>query len=508
MYFCNFLALQKGRTLKTEKHRMFAVIMAGGSGTRFWPLSREKMPKQLLKIGSEDTLIQQTVKRVLPLIKRQDIFVVTNHALSDEIQIQLAAKFGEPWDRSFILEPEAKNTAPALGLAALHLNRIDPEGIMVVFSADHAIRKSNEFLNLLRKAADAAADDYLVTFGIKPDRPETGYGYIKAGTPCKDDGGVGICNVEAFVEKPDFETAKKYVANGRYYWNSGIFIWKTKRLLQEIEKHSPSLYKGLMEIQKSIDTDRESDVIKQVFKNLESISIDYAVMEKTDRAAVIPADIGWSDVGSWTALDDVSDRDASGNVISGNVIDIGSRDTIIYAEKRLVATIGRKDTVVVDTPDATLVCSKDRAQDVKKVVEELKKRKSGEHLIHRTVHRPWGYYTVLEEGDRYKIKRLVINPATKLSHQLHHHRSEHWVVVSGTARVTNGEKVYDVHPNESTYIPMSTKHRLENLGKIPLQIIEVQNGEYLEEDDIVRFEDDYNRHDKKRKSLPTLSERK
>jgi mannose-1-phosphate guanylyltransferase/mannose-6-phosphate isomerase len=498
--------------MKTDKHRMFAVIMAGGSGTRFWPLSREKMPKQLLKIGSEDTLIQQTVNRVLPLIKRQDIFVVTNHALSDEIQMQLAAKFGEPWDTSFILEPEAKNTAPALGLAALHLNRIDPEGIMVVFSADHAIRKSNEFLSLLRKAGDAAADNYLVTFGIKPDRPETGYGYIKAGEKIAHGSWLAadgqskadINKVDAFVEKPDIDTAKEYLKQGNYYWNSGIFIWKVRMLLQEIEKHSPSLYKGLMEIQKSIGTDKESEVIKQVFERLESISIDYAVMEKTDRAAVIPADIGWSDVGSWTALDDVSDRDASGNVISGNVIDIGSRDTIIYAEKRLVATIGLKDMVVVDTPDATLVCSKDRAQDVKKVVEELKKRKSGEHLIHLTVHRPWGSYTILEEGDRYKIKRLVINPGTKLSHQLHHHRSEHWVVVAGTARVTNGENVYDVHPNESTYIPMSTKHRLENQGKIPLQIIEVQNGEYLEEDDIERFEDDYNRHDKKRQSLPSL----
>ena len=278
--------------------------------------------------------------------------------------------------------------------------------------------------------------------------------------------------MEAFVEKPNVEIAKEYLRQGKYYWNSGIFIWKISALLREIEKYSPSLYKGLMEIQKSIGTDQETDVIKRVFKRLESISIDYAVMEKTGQAAVIPADIGWSDVGSWTALDDVSDRDASGNVIVGNVIDIGSHNTIIYAEKRLVATIGLKDVVVVDTPDATLVCSKERAQDVKKVVDELKKRKSGEHLVHLTVHRPWGSYTVLEEGEHYKIKRLVINPNTKLSHQLHHHRSEHWVVVSGTARVTNGENVYDVHPNESTYIPMSTKHRLENLGKIPLQIIE------------------------------------
>lgn len=480
--------------------------MAGGSGTRFWPLSREKMPKQLLKIGAEDTLIQETVKRVLPLIKREDIFVVTNHGLSDAINTQLSAKFGETWDMNFILEPEARNTAPALGLAALHLNRIDPDGIMVVFSADHSIRKADEFLRLLRMAENAAADNYLVTLGIKPDRPETGYGYIKAGVPWSmTDGHSGVCKVEAFVEKPNIDTAREYLRQGNYYWNSGIFVWKIRALLQEIEKHAPSLYEGLMEIRKNIGTDKETEVITQVFKRLESISIDYAVMEKTDRAAVIPADIGWSDVGSWTALDDVSDRDASGNVIAGNVIDIDSHDSIIYAEKRLVATIGLKNVVVVDTPDATLVCSKDRAQDVKKVVEVLKKRKSGEHLIHTTVHRPWGSYTILEEGDRYKIKRLVINPGTKLSHQLHNHRSEHWVVVSGTARVTNGENIYDVHPNESTYIPMSTKHRLENPGKIPVQIIEVQNGEYLEEDDIVRLEDDYNRHDSKKvKSLPTL----
>jgi mannose-1-phosphate guanylyltransferase/mannose-6-phosphate isomerase len=480
---------------------MFAVIMAGGSGTRFWPLSREKTPKQLLKIGSDDSLIQQTVNRVLPLIERENIFIVTNASLSDDIGAQLSAKFGGPWDSNFILEPEAKNTAPALGLAALHINRINPEGVMAVFSADHVIRRMEEFLDLLRKAGVAAAHDYLVTLGIKPDRPETGYGYIRAGEPLENAGEAGIRSVEAFVEKPDLATAEKYLKSGNYFWNSGIFVWKTGVLLEEIEKHAPALYQGLVEIRKSIGTDAESGVIRQVFKGLKSDSIDYAVMEKTNRAAVIPSDIGWSDVGSWAALDDVSDHDASGNVVAGNVINIGSRDSVLYAEKRLVAAIGLKDIVVVDTPDATLVCSKDRAQDVKKVVEELKKRKAGEHLIHRTVHRPWGSYTILEEGDRYKIKRLSIKPGTKLSHQLHNHRSEHWVVVSGTARVTNGDREYDVHPNESTYIPMSTKHRLENRGRIPLQIIEVQNGEYLEEDDIVRFEDDYNRHEKSGKNL-------
>ena len=501
---------------------MYAVIMAGGSGTRFWPLSREKMPKQLLKIGGGDTLICETVSRIIPLVRPEDIFIVTNQSLADTIGFQLSSKFERPWDKNIILEPEARNTAPALGLAALHLERIDPESIMIVLSADHSIRKTDDFLNVLRKAVEAAQNDFLVTIGIKPARPETGYGYIKAGEEYQGSSLMAdssskeahsswfmahgdVCRVEAFVEKPNIETAKEYLKNGHYYWNSGIFAWKTKTLLKEIEKHQPSLYQGLLDIRKSIGTNRESEVIKEVFKKIDPISTDDSVMKKTDRAALIPADIGWSDVGSWTALDDVSDKDRSGNVITGNVIDIGSRDSIIYAEKRLVATIGLNNVVVVDTPDATLVCSKDRAQDVKKMVDELKKRKADEHLIHRTVHRPWGSYTVLETGERYKIKRIEIKPGAKLSHQLHHHRSEHWVVVAGTARVTNGDKAYDVHPNESTYIPMSTKHRLENLGKVPLQIIEVQNGEYLEEDDIVRFDDDYSRHEKNNRSpLPPV----
>jgi mannose-1-phosphate guanylyltransferase / mannose-6-phosphate isomerase len=482
---------------------MYTVIMAGGSGTRFWPLSREKMPKQLLKIGGEDTLICETVSRVLPIVRFEDIYIVTNPVLAETIIQQLSSKFDRSWDKNIILEPEAKNTAPALGLAALHLESISQDSIMAVLSADHFIRKPDVFLNLLQRAESAAADNYLITLGIKPDRPETGYGYIKAGELLNKYKEAGTCKVEAFVEKPSIETAISYIKQGNYYWNSGIFIWKTSALLKAIEQYVPSLYSGLMEIRQSIGTGMESSAITKVFGTIEPISIDYAVMEKTDRGAVIPADIGWSDVGSWSALDEVSGHDASGNVINGNVIDIGSHDSILYAEKRLVATIGLQKIVVVDTPDATLVCSKDRAQDVKKIVEVLKKRKSGEHLIHRTVHRPWGSYTILEEGDRYKIKRLEIKPGAKLSYQLHNHRSEHWVVVSGTARVTNGDDEYDVHPNESTYIPMSKKHRLENRGKIPLQIIEVQNGEYLEEDDIVRFDDDYHRHDKKLPFLPS-----
>lgn len=484
---------------------MYAVIMAGGSGTRFWPLSREKMPKQLLKIGSEDTLIQLTVDRVLPLIKREHIFIVTNQGIAIDIETQLSQRFGGSWDRNLILEPEAKNTAPALGLSALHVNRIDPEGIMVVLSADHAIRNVPAFLTCIKTAEQAARQDYLVTLGIKPSRPETGFGYIKTGEPCREAGLAGVSRVERFVEKPDLKTAQGYLKNGQYYWNSGMFVWKVSTFLREIERYLPSLHKGLMDVQKSIGSGRESETVRTLFSRLEPVSIDYGIMEKTDRAAIVPADIGWSDVGSWTALEEVTDKDSSGNIISGNVIDIDSTDSVVYAEKRLVATIGLNNTIVVDTPDATLVCSRDRAQDVKKVVEELKKRKSEEHLTHLTVHRPWGNYTILDEAERYKIKRIVVNPDAKLSYQSHHHRSEHWVVVSGTARVTNGDKVYDVHTNESTYIPISAKHRLENPGKVPLQIIEVQNGEYLGEDDIVRYDDDYNRHDTKKKSpLPEL----
>jgi mannose-1-phosphate guanylyltransferase/mannose-6-phosphate isomerase len=484
---------------------MYAVIMAGGSGTRFWPLSREKTPKQLLKIGGDDTLIQQTVDRVLPFIERKHVFIVTGEGIADEIGAQLAKRFGGAWDRNFILEPAAKNTAPALALSALHVSRIDPNGIMVVLAADHAIRDTKAFRKCLDAAAAAAGRDRLVTLGITPSRPETGYGYIKAGESLAGEGLKDAFRVERFVEKPDRETAQEYLKNGNYYWNSGMFVWKAGTFLEEVARLLPSLHAGIEEIRSNIGSPRESEVVSEVFSRLEPLSVDYGIMEKTDRAAVVPADIGWSDVGSWTALEEVTEKNGSGNIIVGNVIDFGSADSVLYAEKRLVATIGLKDTIVVDTPDATLVCSKERAQDVKKVVDELKKRKAGEHVIHRTVHRPWGSYTVLEEGERYKIKRIVVNPGAKLSSQMHHHRSEHWVVVSGTARVTNGEKEYDVHMNESTYIPLSTKHRLENQGRIPLQMIEVQSGEYLEEDDIVRFDDIYNRHDaKKRPPLPEL----
>lgn len=485
---------------------VYAVIMAGGSGTRFWPLSREAMPKQLLRINGEDTLIQQTISRVKPVIPGERIYIVTNKNHAEQIRFQVPELNKE----NFIIEPVARNTAAAIGLAAIHINHRNPDSIISVLPADHVIAHKERFLEILKEAFDAAMEGYLVTVGIKPARPETGYGYIEAGEriefriqnsevrskklEVREAGDVhDLFSVRRFVEKPDIGKATEYLRDGHYYWNSGVFVWKGRVIIEEIGRHMPELYKGLKEIEASIERGDEESVTRKVFSNLEPVSIDYGVMEKSDRVVVIPADIGWSDVGSWTALDDISNRDLKGNVVAGNVLDVDSRDSIIYASNRLVATLGLKDMVVVDTEDATLVCRKDRSQDVRKIVEELKKRGAEEHVTHRTVVRPWGSYTLLEKGERYKIKRIVVNPGARLSLQMHYHRSEHWVVVSGTAKVRRGDEVYFVNPNESTYIPMETKHRLENPGKIPLQIIEVQNGEYLEEDDIVRFDDEYGR---------------
>ena len=477
---------------------LYAVIMAGGSGTRFWPLSREAMPKQLLRIDGGETLIQQTIARVSPLVPPDRIYIVTNKNHAEQIRFQVP----EIRKENYIIEPVAKNTAAAIGLAAIHINHHNPDGVMAVLAADHVIRHKDRFLDTLKDACGIARSGYLVTIGIKPTRPETGYGYIEAGEKLEvrsqksetEEADAPIAfRVLRFVEKPDIETARGYVEAGSYYWNSGMFVWRAGVILEEIGRQMVTLYKGLKEIESSFGKGTEESVTGEVFPKLESISIDYGVMEKSDKVAVVPADLGWNDVGSWTALDEIANRDANGNVITGNVVDVDSKDSIIYATNRLVATLGLKDTVVVDTEDATLVCRKDRAQDVKKIVTELKRRGAEEHVTHRTVVRPWGSYTLLEKGERYKIKRIMVNPGAKLSLQMHHHRSEHWVVVSGTARVRRGEEVFFVNPNESTYISMEMKHRLENPGKIPLQIIEVQNGEYLEEDDIVRFDDEYGR---------------
>jgi mannose-1-phosphate guanylyltransferase/mannose-6-phosphate isomerase len=475
---------------------LYPIILAGGSGTRFWPLSRELYPKQLLKLIGDETMLQRTLRCAEGAAPAENIYVVTHRRQADAVRMQASAVVSLPSDH-VLLEPRARNTAAAIGLAAAALIRKDPEAVMVVMPADHVILKNSVFARAVRSASRLAREGWLVTFGTKAVRPETGYGYIRRGqtiTGRMSSRGPAAYQVSRFTEKPDRATAKRYVSDGRFYWNSGIFVWKASAILDAIRALQPRLYRGLASIGAALGTAEEEKSIEKVYEQLDSVSIDYGVLERLRKTlAVLPVEMGWSDVGSWTALEQISRADSRGNVIFGNIIDLDSRNSILYAEKRLVATIGLENMVVVDTEDATLVCHKNRAQDVRKVVEALRQRNAEEHLVHRTVWRPWGSYTVLENGDQYKIKRIVVNPKARLSLQLHHRRSEHWVVVSGSARVTCGERVYDLARNESTYIPMNTKHRLENPGATPLQIIEVQNGDYLGEDDIVRFQDDYGR---------------
>ncbi|MBI3359398.1 MAG: mannose-1-phosphate guanylyltransferase/mannose-6-phosphate isomerase [Nitrospirae bacterium] len=485
----------------------FAVILAGGSGTRFWPLSRETYPKQLLKIFGDQTLIQATLSRIAPLIPADQIYIVTNPQQEEQIRFQLQAP-----SPGFITEPIGRNTAAAIGLAAMTLSKKDPNGIMVVLSADHFIRDERVLLEQLRLGREIASQGYLVTIGAKPTRPETAYGYIQTGEALpdfqgaeraarsgfarSDAGGDGIESVALrpphrvvrFFEKPDREKASLYLQSKDFYWNTGMFIWKIATILEEINRFMPALAKGLKTI-----SEQGAETIKEVYSHLPSISIDYGILEKSDKLAVIPAEMGWEDVGSWNALDEILPKNEAGNILIGNVVNVGCNNSIIYANSRVIAAVGLDDIVVADTDDATLICSKGKAQEVKQVVEILKTKKGEEHRVHRTVIRPWGSYTVLEEGLGYKLKRIMVHPKSRLSLQSHTKRSEHWVVVAGTARVTCGESVYTIGANQSTFVPMGVKHRLENPMDEPLQIIEVQCGGYLGEDDIARYADDFGR---------------
>jgi mannose-1-phosphate guanylyltransferase/mannose-6-phosphate isomerase len=401
----------------------------------------------------------------------------------------------EPFTKvGYLIEPYARNTAPAIGLAAAYFYSLDEEAVMVALPSDHLLGDPQEFLEIIKHAEKIARGGYLVTLGIKPTRPETGFGYIKLGAKLdKYSEGYASHVVDRFVEKPDRENAEKYLKSGDYFWNSGMFVFKASTILDEIKKYMPALHEILMEFSRLPLSEWNSEKAKGLFLRAEATSIDYGILERTDKVAVVPMDINWVDVGSLTAIGDFLEVDESGNAVTGNVVNIDSENTIVYGEKRLVATLGLKDMIVIDTHDATLVCPKDRAQDVRKVVDVLKSRDADEYLVHRTVYRPWGSYTLLESGPGFKIKVIEVKPGERLSLQMHHHRSEHWVVISGTARVTRGDEEFNVHVNESTFIPPSTAHRLENPGKIMLKIIEVQNGEYLDEDDIVRTEDDYAR---------------
>jgi len=444
----------------------------------------------MLHIVGEDTLLQQTIKRLNGCIPLDNVWIITTDILTQDIRFHLKS-LGKDAERiHFIIEPLGRNTAPAIALAAITLNRLASDSVMVVMPSDHIIRDTKQFQDKVRLAVEAAQEGYLVTFGIVPTRPETVYGYIKSGRLFKDSSD-GIFHAEGFFEKPDVKTAETFLREGGYYWNSGIFVWQTAKILKEIKSHLPSVYEGVKKIGEMNDVRNET--FKELYCSLENISIDHGVMEKSRDVLVIPADLGWCDLGNWTALGDVLAKDERGNILQGNAIDIGSENCTVIASDRVLATIGLKDMVVIDTADATLVSSKEMVPEVRKVVETLKRNNREEHLVHRTVERPWGSYTVLEKGKRYKIKRIVLHPKARLSLQLHRRRSEHWVVVSGTARVTRGEEVFDVHTNESTFIPIAVKHRLENLDPIPLQIIEVQSGDYLEEDDIERLDDDYQR---------------
>jgi mannose-1-phosphate guanylyltransferase / mannose-6-phosphate isomerase len=476
----------------------FAVILAGGSGTRFWPLSRESYPKQLLNLVGTETMLQRTVSLAGRVTDRKGrIVVVSQDQQADAVRQQVNRESG-PASSILLLEPFARNTAAAIGYAAVTIYVESPDSVLVVMPADHMIRKRGAFLRAVRKAAKIAEKGYLVTLGIRPDRPETGFGYIQAGRLLQGvlkDGQDRPRSVGRFVEKPDRDAAARYLKRGNYYWNSGIFVFQSGAILDAIKRHMPRLARGLGQIRKALGTADEKEVRDRVYRALPSVSIDYGVMERVDkrRLAVLPVDIGWSDVGSWSALHDVLPLDREGNIRRGNMIALDCRNSILYGDRRPVAAIGMEDMVVVDTPDATLVCRTDRVQDVRKVVEILKKKGAEEHKTPKTVERPWGTFTVLESGANYKIKRIVVNPGNRLSLQLHKHRSEHWVVVSGAARITRDDEEFEVRSNESTYIPKGARHRISNPGTERLEIIEVQNGDYLGEDDIVRFQDDYGR---------------
>jgi mannose-1-phosphate guanylyltransferase/mannose-6-phosphate isomerase len=461
------------------------VVLSGGSGTRLWPLSRELFPKQLLNLqGGDETLLQATLARTAGLPALAPPIIVCNEAHRFLVAEQVRS-LGVSGAR-IVLEPCARNTAPAIALAAL---AADPNALLLVLPADHVIRKPADFQSAVRRAIPLAEEGRLVTFGVIPESPETGYGYIRCGAPR----GEGF-EIDRFVEKPDRATAEGFLADGGYLWNSGMFLFKASRFLEELARHAPAMFEAAKAAVASAKSDLDFlRVDVTAFANSPSDSIDYAVMEKTDAAAVVPLAAGWSDVGSWSSLHEALERDDSGNALRGDVLAHDTQGSFVLAESRLVATVGLRDHIVVETKDAVLVAPKDRVQEVKQVVERIKREGRSEHQLHREVHRPWGSYDSIENGPRFQVKRLSVKPGASMSLQLHHHRAEHWIVVAGTARITRGDEVFMLEENQSTYIPLGVKHRIENPGKIPLHIIEIQSGSYLGEDDIVRFEDVYGR---------------
>jgi len=465
---------------------LIPVILSGGSGTRLWPLSRESHPKQFLPLLGEHSLLQMTWLRLRGLPGAEAPLIVANEEHRFLVAEQLRQVGAKP--SALILEPVGRNTAPAIAVAAVQAMASGEDPVLLVLPSDHVIADEAAFREAVLTALAAANAGSLVTFGIVPTAPETGYGYIKAAP------GEGVRPVLRFVEKPDQATAEQYLASGEYFWNSGMFAFRASRYLEELGKTQPKMVElARQSLQKStldadfLRLDRDS------FASCPADSIDYAVMEKTDRAAVLPIDVGWNDVGSWSALWSVVQQDGDGNAHRGDVIARDCHGTLAISEKRLVAMIGLTDVVVIDTDDALLIAHKDRVQEVKEIVGKLKQDQRAQATWHRKVYRPWGSYDGIDSGDRFQVKRIIVKPGAALSLQKHHHRAEHWVVVKGTAQVTCDDKVFLLAENESTFIPLGSKHRLENPGKQPLELIEVQSGSYLGEDDIVRFEDVYGR---------------
>lgn len=463
------------------------VIMAGGSGTRLWPLSRQKFPKQFLPLTSGESMLQQTVLRLSNLETLSPILICNedHRFVAAEQMRQLEIE-----DTQIILEPVGRNTAPAIALAAFKAQNAGRDPLLLVLAADHDIQQSDTFCQVVESAITLAHEGKLVTFGIVPNCPETGYGYIKRGENLNDHAFV----VSRFVEKPDTATAQAYLDSGDYYWNSGMFLFKASRYLTELKAHRPDIYaaceKAISEEHPDLDFVR---INSEAFEICPDDSIDYAVMEKTTDAVVVPLDAGWNDVGSFSALWQVKEQDENGNAFDGDVKAVGTKNSMVLADDKLVATIGVEDLVIVNTKDAILVAHKDKSQEVKAIVNQLKASKRSEFEFHREVYRPWGKYDSIDSGERFQVKRITVKPGAKLSVQMHHHRAEHWIVVSGTAKVTKGDEEVLLTENQSIYIPIGILHSLENPGKVPLELIEVQSGSYLGEDDIVRFEDIYGR---------------